>query len=110
MTANGGPARLFRNDGGNANHWVRLALTGNPSNRSALGAKVAVQVGGQVFRRQLFNAKGYLSTVELPLTFGLGRAGKANAVKITWPSGKITTLKDLSSGRFYRIDESRGLQ
>ena len=56
------------------------------------------------------NAKGYLSTVELPLTFGLGRAGKANAVKITWPSGKITTLKDLSSGRFYRIDESRGLQ
>ena len=43
LTANGGPARLFRNDGGNKNHWLRLALTGNPSNRDAIGRKVTVE-------------------------------------------------------------------
>ena len=28
LTANGGPARLFRNDGGDRNHWLRLDLQG----------------------------------------------------------------------------------
>ena len=40
LTANGGPARLFRNDGGNANGWIRLELVGRASNRDAIGAKV----------------------------------------------------------------------
>src|SRR5581483_4258133 len=52
FTVNGGRARLFRNDGGNRNHWVRLALSGSPSNRSAIGAKVTVKVGDQAYRRQ----------------------------------------------------------
>ena len=41
VTVNNGPARLFRNDGGNKNHWVRLELAGNgkTSNRDALGAR-----------------------------------------------------------------------
>ncbi len=48
MTANGGPARLFRNDGGDKNGWIRLALTGRVSNRSAIGAAVTVTSGSVV--------------------------------------------------------------
>ncbi len=33
LTANGGPAKLFRNEGGNTNHWLRLKLSGSTSNR-----------------------------------------------------------------------------
>jgi hypothetical protein len=110
MTANGGPARLFRNDGGNTNHWIRLALTGTTSNRSAIGAKVAVKTGDRVAHRQLFPAKSYLSSVELPLTFGLGTEAKVDEVAITWPSGKKTVLKDLKPDRAYTINEEKGLQ
>ena len=107
LTVNNGPARLFRNDGGNANHWIRLVLTGDgkTSNRDAIGAKVEVKVGDQVCRRQLFPAKSYLSSVELPLTFGLGKADKADEVTITWPSGKSTTLKDLKANQIHKIQE-----
>ena len=82
VTVNNGPARLFRNDGGNKNHWIRLALKGNgkTSNRDAIGAKVEVKVGDQVCRRQLFPSKSYLSSVELPLTFGLGKADNVDEV------------------------------
>ena len=55
-------------------------------------------------RRQLFPAKSYLSSVELPLTFGLGKADKADEVTITWPSGKVTTLKDLKANQVYRVE------
>ncbi len=107
IVVNNGPARLFRNDGGNANHWVRLALKGNgkTSNRDAIGAKVELKVGDQTCRRQLFPAKSYLSSVELPLTFGLGKADKVDELHITWPSGKVTTLKDLKANQVLKVAE-----
>jgi hypothetical protein len=107
IVVNNGPARLFRNDGGNANNWIRLALKGNgkTSNRDAIGAKVELRLGDQICRRQLFPAKSYLSSVELPLTFGLGKAEKADEVTITWPSGKVTKLKDLKANQVHKIEE-----
>ena len=110
LTVNGGPARLFRNDGGNKNHWARLRLTGNPSNRDAIGAKVTLKAGGKTMTRQLFNAKGYLSAVELPLTFGLGRAETVAEVTIAWPSGKTSRFLDWKADRLYHVDESAGLK
>ncbi len=109
ITENGGPAHLFRNEAGDRNRGIRLDLRGRASNRDALGAKVAVEAGGVTGRRQLFLAKGYLSSVEHPLTFGLGRLGKADRVEITWPSGKQTVLRDLEAGRAYRVAEESGL-
>jgi hypothetical protein len=106
LTVNGGRARLFRNDGGNKNHWVRLSLAGTASNRSAIGAKVEVKAGDLTYRRQLFPAKSYLSSVELPLTFGLGQSDQVREVTVTWPSGKSTVYKDLKADRLYRVSES----
>src|SRR5205823_1401848 len=51
LTANGGPARLFRNDGGERNHWLRLRLSGKASNRDAIGARVTVTAGNGMQRR-----------------------------------------------------------
>jgi hypothetical protein len=58
-----------------------------------------------VSRRQLFVAKGYLSSVEHPLTFGLGRLDKAEKISIVWPSGAKTDLKDIAGGKTLKIVE-----
>lgn len=109
LTDNGGPARLFRNEGGTGHHWVRLKLVGRKSNRDAIGARVVVTAGDLVQRRQLFPAKGYLSSVELPLTFGLGKAERLDTVEITWPSGTTTRLDGLDVDRTLVVDEEAGL-
>jgi hypothetical protein len=107
VTVNNGSPRLFRNDGGNKNHWVRIALTGDGknSNRDAIGAKVEIKFGGVTCRRQLFPSKSYLSSVELPMTFGLGKLDGVEELIITWPSGKVSSLKNLKADRTYRIEE-----
>ncbi len=112
VTVNNGPPRLFRNDGGNKNHWVRITLTGDgqKSNRDALGAKVELKAGAMACRRQLFPAKSYLSSVELPLTFGLGRLDHVDELTITWPSGKTSTFEDLKADHSYRVNEVAGLK
>lgn len=106
MTSNGEKPRLFRNDGGNANHWLRLKLIGGPSNRDAIGARIVLEAGDVVQRRQVFAAKSYLSSVELVQTFGLGGAARAGEVTVTWPSGQVTELKDLEAGRVYTVREA----
>jgi hypothetical protein len=112
VTVNNGAARLFRNDGGNKNHWLRLELAGNgkTSNRAAIGAKVEVKTGETACHRQLFPSKSYLSSVEHALTFGLGQRDRVDLLKITWPSGKVSTFENLKADRLYRIDEVAGLR
>ena len=61
-------------------------------------------------RKQLFPAKGYLSSVELPLTFGLGNEAKADVVSIVWPSGEKTELKDVAAGKVYTVEEGKGVR
>ncbi len=45
ISTNNGPAYLFRNDGGNRNHWLNVRLAGTKSNRDGIGAVVRVQAG-----------------------------------------------------------------
>jgi hypothetical protein len=104
LTANGGPARVLRNDQQTGHHWVRLVLQGDGrrSNRSAIGARVELMAGGKVQRREVASARGYLSQSELALTFGLGKADKVERVTIQWPgrnAGKPQVIGGLVADR-----------
>ena len=109
ITANGGSPHLFRNEGGNKNHWLRLDLRGAKLNRDAQGARVEVEVDGVTNRRQLFTTKGYLSSVEHPLTFGLGVHPKADRVTIIWPSGARTEQTQVVGNQTLRVTEGENL-
>jgi enediyne biosynthesis protein E4 len=108
LTANGGPARLLRNDGGTGHHWLRLKLRGDGkrSNRSAVGARVTLEAGGVVQKREVCAARGYLSQSELVLTFGLGKTTKVDRVIIHWPgrdAGPPTVLTDVEVDRLLKV-------
>ncbi len=86
---NGRPAVLLRNDQQTGHHWLRLKLVGSAANRDAIGAEVEVRVGEVVQRRAVMPGRGYISQVELPLTFGLGTAERVDELKVTWPGGQV---------------------
>ena len=87
LAANGGPARVLRNDAPPGRHWVRLDLRGDGtrSNRSAVGAGVTVEAGGRTITRQVAGGRGYLSQSELVLAVGLGDAPTVTRVTVRWP-------------------------
>ena len=109
ITANNGPARLFRNDGA-VNHRLRVTLTGSPSNRDAICAKVRViRVSGSPVSPMVKTGSGYLSQSELPLTFGLGTATKVGGIEITWPNGRTERLPGLAGDQHVTIGEGKGV-
>jgi hypothetical protein len=109
VTANNGPARLFRNDGG-TNHKLRVTLVGSTSNRDAIGAKVKLSRGsGTPVMEMVKTGSSYLSQSERPLTFGLGTATKVGGLEIVWPNGKKQQLPGVSGDESITILEGKGI-
>jgi hypothetical protein len=111
VSANNGPAALLRNDGGNANAWIRLRLVGRKSNRDAIGARVILKAGKLKATRMVRAASSYASQSETILTFGLGPIppnGPSPLIEaeVTWPSGKVQRFPGLVPGRLHLLEES----
>jgi hypothetical protein len=105
ISTNGGPAYLFRNDGGNRNHWLHLKLTGVQSNRSALGAVAIVETASGRQTQTVHSGSSYCSQSELGLTFGLGKDAVAKSIDIQWPSGHKDHLANVAANQFLTIRE-----
>src|SRR6185295_174346 len=97
VSTNGGPARLFRNDGGEANHWLRVQTVGTASNRDGIGARVDVAAGSRKMSRLVKTGSSFASQGELPVTFGLGSSTEPSVVTVAWPSGRMEVLRGVKA-------------
>ena len=89
ITQNHGPAVLLKNEGGNKNNWLRLALKGLADNKSAIGTKVEIFSDGIRQKFEIYGSNGYLGQNSPYLTVGLGQAKQADVVRMLWPSGVL---------------------
>ena len=109
LTENQGTATLFRNEQRAGRRALRFELQGTTSNRDAVGARVTVEVDGRRQSQRVHTGSSYLSQSELALTFGVGRAERAERVVVRWPSGKTEDFSRLQTGRRYRLVEGKGV-
>ncbi|HKD82619.1 MAG TPA: CRTAC1 family protein [Candidatus Angelobacter sp.] len=109
VTTNAGPAVLFRNDGGNRNHALRVKLQGTKSNRDGIGAVVHIKYPDGSQSQLVHSGSSYISQSELVLTFGLGQSTKVESLEINWPSGLIDKLTHIDADRTVVITEGKGL-
>jgi hypothetical protein len=110
LTTNNGPALLFRNDVRSGNKALRLQLTGVKSNRDAIGAVARIYHGGESQMRMVRGGSSYLSQSELPVTFGVGKAGRIDRLTLEWPSGAFQEFKDIATGKAYQLIENATLR
>lgn len=93
-------------------HWLRLLLVGKTSNRSALGAHIAVTVttADQQTRtiHRWVGSGGSFGAGPLRQEIGLGDADKLIDVKVTWPAtGKTVTYQQISLDQAYTLHEDQ---
>ena len=86
-----------------------LRLEGTRSNRSAIGARVAVQVGGRRLIDEVRSGGSFCSQNDLRLHFGLGSADRVDRIEVAWPSGARDTVTDLPAGQTVTVREGAGL-
>jgi hypothetical protein len=96
---------LYRNDGGNRNHWIGFRLEGTRSNRSAIGARVEIEAGGRRQISYVLSGGSYLSQDDLRVHFGLGDMTRVDRVRIRWPNGDTEERGPVEADRVITIKE-----
>ncbi len=99
ITQNHGPAVLLRNQGGNKNHWLRLALKGLNDNKSGIGTKIEVFAGANRQKFEIAGSSGYLGQNSTEITVGLGREKQADVVRMLWPTGVLQDEVEVPADR-----------
>lgn len=94
-------ASVYRNNlysSKKANHFLRIKLIGDAGNLSALGTKVSLFVRNQRIQYVEHSVyRGYISTVEDVIHFGLGEDVSADSLLIIWPDGIEQLIKDVAA-------------
>ncbi|HEY9402980.1 MAG TPA: redoxin family protein [Pyrinomonadaceae bacterium] len=81
---------LFRNNVGQTNNWLRVALEGNErTGRDAFSAIVRVKTSQGTLTKIKDGGTGFISQHDPRLLFGLGRDERAEWIEVTWPHGKV---------------------
>jgi len=91
---------------GNENHFIKLYLQGDVSNRNGIGARVELFGPWGKQCRILQSGTGYTVTHSLSLNFGLNDHIQADSLVINWPSGHIDTYYNLDADQFYLAIEN----
>jgi len=87
-------------------NYVRIRLTGKKGNTLALGAKVELWYNGHYQFYEHFLSRGYTSSVDPVIHFGLPGSTSIDSIKITWPTGKnISIVKNVKAGQLIEINE-----
>ncbi len=95
---------VLRNDCATG-HRIIVALRGVQSNRFGVGATVRIETASGPQVRQLVLARGYLSSSEPVLHFGLGDDTTIKSLHVSWPSGQEQTFTNLGVDRRFTITE-----
>lgn len=85
---------VYRNNSekNKANHFVKVKLKGDKQNTFAIGSVVELYSGKETIRQELIPSRGFQSSIDYVMTFGLGKK-KIDSLQVIWPNGKSQTVK-----------------
>lgn len=106
-TALGRAPEIWMNRTQPSGHWLAIRLIGTRSNRDGIGARIKLVASHGTQYNHMTTSVGYASSSAGPVHFGLGPDAEAAAIEITWPSGKVQTLRDVRGDRVVTVEEAR---
>ncbi len=107
-----GEATIYRNNTQElfSNNYLRVKLIGPDKNRLGIGTKVRVVTANIDQTLEVNPTRGWLSSIDFPLHFGLGKNDRITSVHITWPDGKAQVLNDVPINTTLTLNYEKSLK
>jgi len=92
------------------NHYLQVKLDGEGHNRFAVGSKVTLRNGKATFFQELSPVRGFQSSVDYILTFGLGKIDTVQSVTVDWPDGRVSDVKNVAANKRITVRQSEAVK
>ena len=83
--------------------FLQVRLAGRGSNPFGVGARVTLRAGNTQFEQELLPTRGFQSSVDYTLTFGVGAVDTLESVIVDWPNGTSTILSPVATNQLLTI-------
>ncbi|HEY8784633.1 MAG TPA: VCBS repeat-containing protein [Mucilaginibacter sp.] len=97
-------ACIYKNLSGGT-HYLSLKFTGRQDNRFGIGVKAYVFCGKQMQYEELMLTRGFQSSVEPKLHFGLNKQQKVDSLLIVWPNQTYQVIRNIVGDKLWTIDQ-----
>jgi len=103
----------------NRHNYIGVLLKGNGDNSYAIGSKIKIYKGDQLFYREVEPSRGFQSSVDYKQIIGLGALPQVDSMIVIWPNGtyskyehpvlnKVNVLKQPDvAGKIYETKEAK---
>ncbi len=101
------PPLIYRNESDKRqnSNYLSVSLRGNGKNTAAIGAEVTLYYDGKTNYLEQVPARGFQSTVDNRLHFGLDTCRLIDSLTVCWPDGKSSVLKKIEANQFLNLNE-----
>ena len=89
-----------------AHRSLRVRLAGERANRFGVGARVTLFAGPDAFMQELAPTRGFQSSVDYVLVFGLGTHETIDSVRVEWPDERVSTLTGVAANQLLTVRQS----
>ena len=98
---------LYQNNASLKGNSLRLHFQTSTNHRAVVNTIATVYAGDLVKRKEYINARGFMSTSEPVIHFGLGNISKIDSVVIQWPDNNESIHKDFKLNTLNIVDQSK---
>ena len=88
------------------NHFLQVKLNGDGMNKFGIGAEVTVFARGRKQVVQQMTSRGFESSVDPLVHFGLGEWPKVDSVQVIWPNRKVQVVQVVPIDRTLTVNQS----
>jgi hypothetical protein len=96
-------ATVYRNNT-KGNNFIKIKLVGPAGNSSGIGSKITVATDSANLNQEAFFTRGYESSVEPVILFGIGKSAAVKAIEVQWPDGNRSILNNVKINETFVVD------
>ncbi len=92
----------------NGNTYIGVMLKGKGSNSYAIGSKIEVYSGKDIYCREVVPSRGFQSSVDYKQIIGLGKLTGVDSMTVTWPDRSRSTYKAPELNKVHQLQQPAG--
>ena len=103
-----GPAFIYHNvqPSDDTHHYLRIKLAGDAPNTRGIGTTLHLTAGGKKQVIYFSPVRGFMSSMDDPVHFGLGALHRVDSLEVVWPDGRVQVLTNLDVDRVLVVKQA----